>query len=163
MAGRFAGIRVKGRGLIGILFTLGVMFAAPAPAPAETVEDEFLQVVPLPDGIETVTPLSDALNVRFQDCEAFWPDGYRAWRAESVATEGHARKRDIYSWLRAWQAFEAKDCSCTAKVAPWEDVDRVYEALKQVHGRVEIKHTAVFASQADTLTAAVERMCGGSF
>ncbi|PTX41814.1 hypothetical protein IQ03_04901 [Gemmobacter caeni] len=161
MSGEFAGKEKGSPGLVSILVAFGVTL--PAPAMAQTIEDEFLQVAPLPAGIENVTPLPDAANVRFQDCEAFWPDGYRAWRAESVATEDHARKRDIYSWLRARLAFEAKDCGCAGKVAPWEDVDRVYEALKQAHGRVEIKHTAAFAAQADVLTGAVERMCGGSF
>ena len=161
MAGRCAG---KGEGRLlslGALLALGLALAAPAVA--ETVEDDFLEVAPLPEGIEAVEPIPGAVNVRFQDCETVWPEGYRAWLAESVAEEGHARKRDIYSWLRAWQAFEAKDCGCTGKVAAWEDVDRVYTALLQSHGRVEIKHTTVFASQADTLTAAVERMCGGPF
>jgi hypothetical protein len=145
----------------GVLLALGLALAAPAGA--ETAEEEFLTVAPLPEGIETVAPLPGAVNVRFQDCTAVWPDGYRAWLAESVAAEGHARKRDIYSWLRAWKAFEAKDCGCAGKVAAWDDVDRIYSALLQAHGRIEIKHTAVFASQADTLTAAVERMCGGPF
>jgi len=132
-------------------------------AAAETSEDDFLQIAPLPPGIEAVEPIPGAVNVPFQDCGAVWPEGYRAWRAESVANEGHARKRDIYSWLRAWQAFEAKDCGCTGKVAAWEEVERAYGALLQAHGRVEIKHTAGFASQADVLTAAVEKMCGGPF
>ncbi len=161
MAGRFAGKREKSLEVV-VVATI-IAFAVPAPAMAETTEQDFLHVAPLPEGIETVEPIPGAVNTRFQDCEAVWPEGYRAWLAESVAEEGHARKRDIYSWLRAWQAFEAKDCGCTGKVAPWEDVDRVYEALKQAHGRVEIMHTAAFASQADTLTAAVEQMCGGPF
>jgi hypothetical protein len=161
MAGRFAGKRERGLGLVGVVVIIG--FAVAAPARAETAEQDFLKVAPLPEGIDTVAPIPGAVNVRFQDCEAVWPEGYRSWRVESVSAEGHARKRDIYSWLRAWQAFEAKDCGCAGKVAPWQDVDRVYEALKQAHGRVEIKHTADFAAQADVLTAAVERMCGGPF
>jgi hypothetical protein len=142
---------------------LAFALALAAPVLAETAEEDFLKIAPLPGGIEAKAPLPDAVNVRFQDCEAVWPEGYRAWLAESVAAEGHARKRDIYAWLRAWQAFEAKDCGCAGKVAPWDDVDRIFAKLQQAHGRVEIKHTAVFASQADTLTAAVERMCGGPF
>jgi hypothetical protein len=159
--GEFAGKRE--RSLRPAMALLAFALALAAPVLAETAEEDFLKIAPLPEGIEAIAPLPDAVNVRFQDCKEVWPEGYRAWLAESVAAEGHARKRDIYSWLRAWQAFEAKDCSCAGKVAPWDDVDRVYTALKQGHGRVEIKHTAVFASQADTLTAAVERMCGGPF
>jgi hypothetical protein len=159
--GRFA--RKRKRRLRPALALLAFALAFAAPAIAETAEEDFLKIAPLPEGIEAIAPLPDAVNVRFQDCEAVWPEGYRAWLAESVAAEGHARKRDIYSWLRAWKAFEAKDCGCAGKVAAWDDVDRTYSALLQGHGRVEIKHTAVFASQADTLTAAVERMCGGPF
>jgi hypothetical protein len=161
MAGGTAGKR--GRRLRPALALLALGLALDEPAAAETAEEDFLWVAPLPEGVEAVGPIPGAVNVHFRECEAVWPDGYRAWLAESVAAEGHARKRDIYSWLRAWQAFETKDCGCAGKVAPWEEVDRIFAALRQAHGRVEIKHTAVFASQADVLTAAVERMCGGPF
>lgn len=163
MAGEFAGRRERATGLVGILVALGVMLAAPASAHAETVEDEFLQVAPLPDGIDTVAPLPGAVNVRFQNCEAFWPDGYRAWRAESVATNGHAERGDIYGWLRTKGAFEARGCDCAAKVAPWEDVEAIYAALKSRHGQVLLKHTAVYEDQARRYRSAVQRMCGGPF
>lgn len=160
MAG-FAGKRERRALFVGVVLALGGALAAPVGA--EMAEDEFLRVAPLPEGIEAVEPIPGAVNVRFQDCEAFWPEGYRAWRAEGVATDGHARKRDIYSWLRARQAFEARDCSCMGKVAGWDEVERILAALRETHGHVLIKHTAEYAAQAGIITAAVERMCGGPF
>ena len=161
MAGRLAGKRKRGLELVGVVTSLGLVLAASAMA--ETTEQDFLHVAPLPEGIETVEPIPGAVNVRFQDCEAVWPEGYRAWLAESVAAEGYARKRDIYGWLRARQAFETKDCGCIGKVASWEEVEHVYAALRETHGRVWIRHTAEYAAHANILTAAVERMCGGPF
>lgn len=161
MARRSAG---KGEGrlrFVGALLALGVALAAPAVA--ETPEDGFLQVAPLPDGIEAVKPTPGAVNVRFQDCEAVWPDGYRAWRTESIATEGHAALGDIYGWLRTKGAFEARACDCAAKVVPWDQVEVIYAALKSQYGQVLLKHTAVYEDQARQYRAAVERMCGGPF
>ena len=161
MAGRFAGKREGRLRSAGALLALGVALAAPALA--ETAEDGFLEVAPLPDGIEAVEPVSGAANVRFQDCEAVWPEGYRAWRSESVAAEGHPSRGDIYGWLRTKGAFEAKSCDCAAKVAPWHQVEVIYSALKSRHGQVLLKHTAVYEDQARQYRAAVERMCGGPF
>lgn len=161
MAGRCDG---KGEGRLrslGALLALGLALAAPAVV--ETAEDEFLEVTPLPDGIEAVEPIPGAVNVRFQDCEEVWPDGYRAWRAESVATEGHAERGDIYGWLRTKGAFDALACDCAAKVAPWDQVEVIYAALESRHGRVLLKHTAGYETQARAYRAAVERMCGGPF
>lgn len=145
------------------LAAAAVALIGPGTTSAETFELDFLRIAPLPEGIEAIKPMTGAVNVRFQDCEAAWPEGYRDWVAESVAAEGHARKRDIYAWLRARQAFGSKDCGCTGKVAAWEDVQTIYSSLRDTHGRVLIKHTADFAARADVLTAAVERMCGGPF
>ncbi|MGL4234694.1 MAG: hypothetical protein ACRCSW_01340 [Tabrizicola sp.] len=143
------------------LLALGV--ALVVPAVAETQEDDFLKVAPLPDGIGAVEPIPGAVNVQFQDCEAVWPDGYRAWRTESIATEGHAALGDIYGWLRTKGAFEARACDCAAKVAPWDQVEVIYAALKSRYGQVLLKHTAVYEDQARQYRAAVERMCGGPF
>lgn len=142
---------------------LAASFLLAGPARAETTEADFLRVAPLPDGIETVEPIPGAVNVRFQDCDATWPDGYRAWRAESVAAEAHAQRGDIYGWLRTKQAFDAKACNCAAKVAPWGDVEAIFAALRARHGQVLLKHTAVYEDQARTYRVAVEQMCGGPF
>lgn len=161
MAGRFSGKRDRGSGLVGVVTIIGI--AVSVPAMAETTEQDFLRVAPLPDGIETVGPIPGAVNVRFQDCEAVWPDGYRAWLAESVAAEGHAERGDIYGWLRTKGAFEARGCDCAAKVAPWDEVETIFAALESRHGQVHIKHTAIYEAQARAYRTAVERMCGGPF
>ena len=140
-----------------------------AQAPANTApatglaEEEFLRIGPLPDGIEKVGPIQGAVNVPFADCEASWPEGYKAFRAEDFAVKDHARKRDIYAWLRAKQAFEARNCTCAGKIAPWEPVEAIYAGLVKTYAEVQIKHTAAYDAQANQLTALVEKMCGGRF
>jgi len=161
MAGWFAGKRQRGLGVV-VVATI-IAFAVSAPAMAETTEQDFLHVAPLPAGIETVEPIPGAVNVRFQDCEAVWPDCYRAWLAESVAAEGHAERGDIYGWLRTKGAFEARDCDCAAKATPWEEVETIFAALESRHGQAILKHTAIFEAQARQYRAAVERICGGPF
>jgi hypothetical protein len=162
MAGEIAGKRVRSvRPVISVLLTLAVLL--PASVKAETTEQDFLQVAPLPEGIEAVEPIPGAVNDRFQDCVAVWPEGYRAWLSESAATEGHAERGDIYGWLRTKQAFEGKACDCSAKVAPWDEVNAIYAALQAQHGRVVLKHTAIYEEQARAYRAAVEWICGGPF
>ena len=146
--------------------------STPAPAlPSPTrsapttglTEGDFLRVQPLPEGFEKVEPIPGAVNIPFADCEASWPEGYKAFRAEDFAVKDHARKRDIYAWLRAKQAFEARDCTCGGKVAHWEPVEAIYAGLVKTYGVVQIKHTAAYDAQANQLTALVEKMCGGRF
>ena len=140
-----------------------------ARAPANTApatglaEDEFLRIGPMPDGIEKVGPIQGAVNVPFAECGASWPEGYKAFRAEDFAVKDHARKRDIYAWLRAKQAFEARDSTCGSKVAPWEPVEAIYAGLEKTYGVVQIKHTAAYDAQANQLTVLVEKICGGRF
>ena len=145
----------------------GPVPALPSPTDAVSVTglavEEFLRIGPLPDGIENVEPIQGAVNVPFADCEASWPEGYKAFRAEDFAVKDHARKRDIYAWLRAKQAFEHRDCTCSGKVAPWEPVEAIYTALVKTYGTLKIKHTAAYDAQANQLTALVEKMCGGRF
>lgn len=130
---------------------------------ANDSEDDFLRILPLPKGIEKIEPIVGSVNIRFKDCAAVWPNGYRAYLAESVAAEGHANRGDIYGWLRAKQAFESKDCSCTGKVANWAPVEAIYAGLRNKYGTVLLKHTAVYEDQARIFHYAVERLCGGLF
>ena len=59
----------------------------------------------------------------------------------------------------------SKDCTCIGKVANWEDVGRVADALRKQNGveRLGWQHTKEVAEEADRLTAIAETMCGGSF
>ena len=134
----------------------------PSPT-ANSTEGDFLRIQPLPAGIADVTPIPGAVNVPFADCQASWPDGYKQFRNEDFAVPGHARKRDIYAWLRAKQAFETRDCGCDGKVAPWEPVEAIYAELVNSYGTVQVKHTAEYDAQANVLTELVERLCGGRF
>ena len=53
-------------------------------APLGMAEEEFLRIGPLPDGIEKVGPIQGAVNVPFAECEASWPEGYKADRKSVV-------------------------------------------------------------------------------
>jgi hypothetical protein len=130
---------------------------------AAASEDDFLRVVPLPDGLEDLQPIVGAVNEPFRDCSTSFPAGYVSYRNESVAIDGHAMRGDIYAYLRTRQAFDMRDCTCAGKVAPWEPVEEIYAALKRTHGEVLLKHTAVYEDQARDLRTAVERLCGGPF
>jgi hypothetical protein len=135
-----------------------------APA-ADTAVDEpaFLRVRPLPEGLKKVQPIPGAVNVRFLDREATWPEAYKAHRAAGSRQDGYARKRNIYSYLQASQAFEARDCGCAGKVAPWEPVEAIYAWFLAETGEVTQDQTATFADRATALIAAVETLCGGRF
>lgn len=126
-------------------------------------EQALLRVRPLPEGLETVAPIPGAVNVRFLDCTATWPEGYKAHRAAGSKKEGYARKRDIYSYLQASQAFEARDCGCTGKVAAWEPVEAIYAGLQAENGEVTQDQTSAYAAAAAELIDAVEILCGGRF
>lgn len=155
------------------LFVVGCLYAgagiafgdeATAPAPGTAIDEQsFLRVRPLPEGLEKVQPIPGAVNVRFLDCKAAWPEGYKAHRAAGSRKDGYARKRDIYSYLQASQAFETHDCGCNGKVAPWEPVEAIYAGLQAETGEVTQDQTAAFADRAADLVDAIEILCGGRF
>lgn len=134
----------------------------PAPG-APSDEQAFLRVRPLPEGLDTLEPIPGAVNVHFLDCETSWPEGYKAHRAAGSRKEGYARKRDIYLYLQASQAYETRDCGCAGKVAPWEPVEAIYAALQEEFGEVTQAQTDPYAKTAARLVDAVETMCKGRF
>jgi hypothetical protein len=138
------------------------MAAAEAAAPADLVQEEaFLDVLPKIDVPDDVQPIPGAVNEEFRNCEAQWPPEYKD---AQPGPEARAL-RDIYGFVQARNVVVSKDCSCTGKVASWEDVDRVAEALRKQNGveRLGWLHTKVIAAEADRLTVVAETMCGGSF
>lgn len=126
-------------------------------------EQAFLRVRPLPAGLDAVEPIPGAVNVRFLDCAASWPEGYKVHRAEGSKMEGYARKRDIYLYLQASQAYVSRDCGCAGKVAPWEPVEAIYAGLQEEFGEVTQVQTADYATAAARLIDAVEILCQGRF
>ena len=146
-----------------ILATLWTgMAMAEAPAPADMAQEEaYLDVLPkinLPDDVQ---PIPGAVNEEFRNCEAQWPAGYELTRSGPEARA----LRDIYGLVRTRNVILSKDCTCTGKVANWEDVSRVAEALRKQNGveRLGWQHTKQVAAEAVRLTAIAETMCGGSF
>jgi hypothetical protein len=141
---------------------LAGMATAETPAPANLAQEEaFLDVLPKIDVPDDVQPIPGAVNEEFRNCEAKWPAGYYAARSGPEARA----LRDIYGLVRTRHVILSKDCTCNGKVANWEDVDRVADALRKQHGveRLGWPHTKEIAAEADRLTAIAETMCGGSF
>ena len=110
---------------------------------------------------EDVQPIPGAVNEEFRNCEAQWPAGYELTRSGPEARA----LRDIYGLVRTRNVILSKDCTCIGKVANWEDVGRVADALRKQNGveRLGWQHTKEVAEEADRLTAIAETMCGGSF
>lgn len=158
------------RPIVGALVVLASFAAWPSAAlsqesapVAPTDAAAFLRVRPLPEGLENVEPIHGAVNVRFLDCEASWPEGYKAHRAAGSRKEGYARKRDIYLYLQASHTYETLDCGCAGKVAPWEPVETIYAGLLDQSGEVTQAQTEPYAAAAARLIDAVELMCRGRF
>lgn len=149
--------------LAGLAAWPGVALSEEAAPTAAIDEQAFLRVRPLPEGLDAVEPIPGAVNVRFLDCEASWPEGYKAHHAAGSRKEGYARKRDIYLYLQASQAYEARNCGCAGKVAPWEPVEAIHAGLQGQSGEVTQEQTAPYATAADRLIDAVETMCAGRF
>jgi hypothetical protein len=138
------------------------MALSETPAPADlALEEEFLDVLPKIDVPDDVQPIPGAVNEEFRNCEAQWPAGYELARSGPEARA----LRDIYGLVRTRNVIISKDCTCSGKVANWQDVDRVAEALRKQQGveRLGWLHTKEIAAEADRLTAIAETMCGGSF
>ena len=146
-----------------ILVTLlAGMASAETPAPANMAQEEaFLDVLPKVEVPDDVRPIPGAVNEEFRNCEPQWPAGYELARSGPEARA----LRDIYGLVRTRNVILSMDCTCTGKVANWEDVDRVAEALRKQNGveRLGWQHTKEVAAEADRLTAIAETMCGGSF
>ncbi|WP_434622655.1 hypothetical protein [Tabrizicola sp. M-4] len=141
---------------------LAGMAPAEAPAPADLEQEEaFLDVLPKVDVPDDVQPIPGAVNEEFRNCEAQWPAGYELTRSGPEARA----LRDIYGLVRTRNVILSKDCTCIGKVANWEDVGRVADALRKQNGveRLGWQHTKEVAEEADRLTAIAETMCGGSF
>lgn len=136
--------------------------SAEAPAPADVAQEEaFLDVLPKIDVPDDVLPIPGAVNEEFRNCEAQWPMGYKDTQSGPEARA----LRDIYGFVQARNVVASGDCTCPGKVANWEDVDRIADALRERSGieRLGWQNTKEVAAEADRLTAIAETMCGGSF
>jgi hypothetical protein len=110
---------------------------------------------------DDVQPIPGAVNEEFRNCQAFWPAGYELARSGPEARA----LRDIYSFVRARNVIETKDCGCAGKVADWDEVDAVAAALREYHNveRLTWLQTEAISTEAKKLIAVAETMCGGSF
>lgn len=149
--------------LVGLAAWSGLALSDETTPVTPADEQAFLRVRPLPENLAEVAPIPDAVNVRFLDCAASWPEGYKTHRAAGSKKEGYARKRDIYLYLQATRAYATRDCGCAGKVAPWEPVEAIYAGLQDEFGAVNQAQTADYATAAAHLIDAVEIMCQGRF
>lgn len=147
-----------------LLLIAGLSGAAMAetPASADVAPDEaFLDILPRIDVPQDVQPIPGAVNEEFRNCRASWPAEY-----EQAQSGPEARAlRDIYSLVRARNVIATGDCGCTAKVASWNDVETVATALRKHANTQKLgwQETREISSEAKSLIAVAETMCGGSF
>lgn len=137
------------------------MVLAQATAPADGAEDAFLDILPKLEVPEDVQPIPGAVNEEFRSCEASWPEGYEKARSGPEARP----LRDIYSLVRARNVIASQDCTCSGKVASWEEVETVAAALRERNGGAPLtwQQTEGISAEARKLIAVAETMCGGAF
>lgn len=139
----------------------GPGFAETSAAPQLAQEEVFLDVLPkfqIPDDVQ---PILGAVNEEFRNCRHSWPRGY--WAVRSGPEAGALR--DIYSFVRAMNVIETKNCSCSGKVASWQDVEVVAATLRQRFGvsLLNWRHTRETSAAARRLIGVAETLCGGRF
>lgn len=139
----------------------GVVSAETPVGPGMAGEEAFLDVLPKVAVPAEVQPILGAVNEEFRNCRSSWPAEY------ALAQSGPEARalRDIYSFVRARNVIETRDCSCSGKVASWSDVDDIALKLRK-EKRVEMlswRDTASVSDEARKLVAVAEAMCGGHF
>ena len=136
--------------------------SAQVPATSDaTGEDAFLDTLPPLDLPEVLEPIPGAVNEAFRSCRAFWPAGYGA-----AQTGPEARAyRDIFSYVAARNVITSGDCSCSGKVPDWATVESVAGSLRTTHAvdRLTWRDTVDISTEARTLIAVAETMCGDDF
>lgn len=155
--------RAKLPGLaLAVLVGLAVPAAAETPAPAPSPDEEaFLDILPRVEMPDEVQPIPGAVNEEFRNCQESWPTGYEQARS---SPEGRAL-RDVYSLVRARNVISTQDCTCSGKVANWDDVETVAAALRKHYDVPELgwRQTETVSDEAKLLIAVAETMCGGRF
>lgn len=160
-AGMTAGV-AKGATAAALTWAIIGMAAAETPVgPGMEGEAAFLDVLPKVAVPAEVQPIPGAVNEEFRNCRSSWPAEY------ALAQSGPEARalRDIYSFVRARNVIETRDCSCSGKVASWSDVDDIALTLRK-EKRVEMlgwRDTASVSDEARKLVAVAEAMCGGRF
>ena len=147
---------------LATLLTLAGPIAAETPAPTTTPdEDAFLDILPKVAVPEDVQPIPGAMNEEFRNCKESWPAGYEQARS---GPESRAL-RDIYGLVRAQNVISAQDCTCSGKVANWNDVEAIAAALREHFDVTELgwRQTEAISNKAKSLIAVAETMCGGAF
>ena len=149
-------------GALGLIAVFSAAAWAETPVPADiSEEDAYLDVLPKVEIPDDVQPIPGAVNEEFRNCEASWPAGYALARSGPEARA----LRDIYGLVRVRNVIKTQDCGCEGKVANWEEVETVADALRDHHDvqRLSWQQTKAIAEEAATLTDVAETMCGGSF
>lgn len=147
---------------VGMIAIISTAAWAETPVPADIAqEDAYLDVLPKVDVPETVLPIPGAVNEEFRNCRAAWPAEYE--RAQS-GPEARAL-RDIYSLVRAQNVISTQDCTCSGKVASWDQVEMVADALRENYDLKTLgwQQTEVISVEAKRLVGIAKIMCGGSF
>ncbi len=149
-------------GAFALIAIISTAAWAETSVPAELAQEEaYLDVLPKVEIPDDVQQIPGAVNEEFRNCEASWPAGYALARSGPEARA----LRDIYGLVRVRNVIKTQDCGCEGKVANWEEVETVADALRDHHDvqRLSWQQTKAIAEEAAKLTVVAETMCGGSF
>lgn len=149
-------------GALGLITAFTSTVWAETPAPADVTQEEaYLDVLTKVDVPENVEPIPGTVNEEFRNCRANWPAEYDL---SQKGAEARAY-RDIYGFIKVRNVIERQDCSCVGKVASWEIVEQLAQAIREKAGAVELRsrHTDDIHEAAEDLFPVAETMCGGKF
>lgn len=152
--------------MTGGAFALIAVFSAAAwaetPVPADLAQEEaYLDVLSKVEIPENVQPIPGAVNEEFRNCRANWPAEYEL---SQKGTEARAY-RDIYGFIKVRNVVQTQDCSCSGKVASWEEVESLAAGLRRAKSveRLTWQQTLEVFEASNALFPIAETMCGGSF
>lgn len=139
-----------------------VPHAAPDEA-AAIAADFFARPAPTDAELAAMVPFDGTKNVPILRCGPYWPEA--ATRELDVMTGPPDRrmKELIYERMNIRRTLDSRDCTCAAKVAPFEPVAVVLSDLKQLHGAQTDTLIYPYRDENMRLGRALQRLCGGPF
>ena len=149
-------------GAFGLIAIISTAAWAETPAPTDLAqEDAYLDVLPKVEIPEDIQPIPEAVNEEFRNCRANWPAEYEL---SQKGTEARAY-RDIYGFIKVRNVVQTQDCSCSGKVASWEEVESLAAGLRRAKSveRLTWQQTLEVFEASNALFPIAETMCGGSF
>lgn len=124
-------------------------------------EDDYLRMSP-PAGETGDVPEALTENVLYETCTKVPEVKSADYQAKSE--DGYA-SRMIYSYVLMRHTLDSRDCTCTGKVAPFAEVQKIKDQIAAEHGEDWNRYQFGddYFDQSRKLRDEVEAMCGGKF